>query len=356
MDRFDDLDPQLKKKLEKLQEVPPRTERDILRGKALFLNKAVNIASQPVTGLQKWRRKKWLGKKPDPALTRKERFPVMGTVTAIVLALALLFGGTGGTVYASQSSIPGEALYPVKTLSEDVRNMITIDPQASIDLNLDLADRRVAEIASLEEEGLPLEESVVVRLENHLNTALQQAANLEGDEFDEAVEQVKSRLEVQEKNMQQVNMNEDPKGEALRIMSSNMIQERIRLLEEGEESPVMLKQQLQGQQQLNQDETGAGQGAGSQNGQGQSEDGEDTTGQGSGNGQGAGADVESQDSTGEGSQNGQRGQNETSPGQGGQPGQGQGGQNSSETCLDTQCTVTPMPQGAGQGKGNGKGK
>ena len=234
--------------------------------------------------------------------------------------------------------------------------MITIDPQASIDLNLDLADRRVAEIASLEEEGLPLEESVVVRLENHLNTALQQAANLEGDEFDEAVEQVKSRLEVQEKNMQQVNMNEDPQGEALRIMSSNMIQERIRLLEEGEESPVMLKQQLQGQQQLNQDETGAGQGAGSQNGQGQSEDGEDTTGQGSGNGQGAGADVESQDSTGEGSQNGQRGQNETSPGQGGQAGQGQGDQNSSETCLDTQCTVTPMPQGAGQGKGNGKGK
>ena len=240
----------------------------------------------------------------------------MGTVTAIALALALLFGGTGGTVYASQSSIPGEVLYPVKTLSEDVRNMITIDPQASIGLNLDLADRRVAEMAALQEQGQPLEDSLVVRLENHLNTALQQAVNLEGAEFDEAVEQVKNRLKIQQKNMQQVNMNEDPQGEALRTMSSNMIRERIRLLEEGEESPVMLKQQLQGQQRLNQDEEAStGQGAGSQNG-------EEPTGQGAGNGQGAGAGAGSQDSAGEGVQNGQGTSNETSPGQGGQGGQG----------------------------------
>ena len=45
MDRFDDLDPQLKKKLEKLQEVPPRTKKDISRGKALFLNSGCKIGS-----------------------------------------------------------------------------------------------------------------------------------------------------------------------------------------------------------------------------------------------------------------------------------------------------------------------
>ena len=107
MDRIDNqMDPELKRKLDLLQDVPPRKRSDIARGRALFLNQAAKLASQPVSGANKMRRKKWLAKIPNAFNSGKEKLPVMGTVTAIVLALALLLGGTGGTVYASQSSLP----------------------------------------------------------------------------------------------------------------------------------------------------------------------------------------------------------------------------------------------------------
>ena len=348
MDHFDELDPELKKKLEPLKEVPPRNPQDAVRGKAVFLNQAAKLAQQPVTTGRKWRRNRWLGRNVRPIFTKKEKLPVMGTFTAIALALALLLGGTGGTVYASQSSIPGEALYPVKTLSEDVRNMITIDPQASIDLNLDLADRRVAEITALDTQDQPLDESVVVRLQEHLNTALQQMIHLDEDTFDDTLPQVKTRLETQEMNMQQVNKNEDPQGDALCTMTQNMIRDRIRLLEEGQESPVMLQQKLQTRQQIDQNDAGNGPaespGAGNQNGNTQSQDTSSEDEDGSQSGQGYGQGAQSQDKDEQGTQDDQGNQ------------YGQGAQNEPGTCLDSACTATPMPLNSGQGNGSGNGK
>lgn len=359
MDRLDDqMDPELKHKLDLLQEVPPRKRSDVTRGKALFLNQAVKLASQPVSGAQKMRRKKWLAKIPNALNTGKERLPVMGTITAIVLALALLLGGTGGTVYASQSSLPGELLYPVKTLSEDVRNEITIDPQASIDLNLDLADRRVAEMVALDEEGEPLLESVVLRLQQHLNNALLQSSNLDGEAFETALLELQSRLETQEQSMLQINMNEEPQGDVLRTMTQDMIRDRLRLIEDCDGDPVLLKQQLQDRQRLNEDAAGNRPeevpGVGNQFGRDEttdeddgtvtdeSVDSEDTT-TGSGYGQGAGAGSGDQDGTDDGMQYGQ-------------DGQGQSLQTTPGTCLNSTCTVTPVPRGSGSGQGNGNGK
>ena len=357
MDRLEDqMEPELKQKLDLLQDVPPRKRSDIARGKTLFLNQAVKLESQPVSGVNKLRRNKWLAKRPNPSNTGKERLPVMGTVTAIVLALALLLGGTGGTVYASQSSLPGEMLYPVKTLSEDVRNQITIDPQASIDLNLDLADRRVAEMAALDEEGEPLLDSVVLRFQQHLNTALLQSSSLDGEAFDTALLKLQSRLETQEQSMLQLNMNEDPQSDVLRTMTQDMIRDRLRLIEDCDGDPILLQQQLHDRQRLNEDAADNRPedvpGAGNQFGWDEDVDdedpidepvdGEDTT-TGSGYGQGAGAGSGDQDGTDDGLQYGQ-------------DGQGQSLQTTPGTCLNSTCTVTPVPLGSGSGKGSGNGK
>ncbi len=77
-------------------------------------------------------------------------------LTAVVLTLTVLFGGAGATVYAAQSSMPDEALYPLKTISEDLRLNLAVDPEAQIKLLLNYADERVGEMAKLLDQGEPV--------------------------------------------------------------------------------------------------------------------------------------------------------------------------------------------------------
>ena len=50
----------------------------------------------------------------------------------IVIGMIVSFvGGGGGTVYASSSALPGDALYPVKTGIQDIRLFFSNDAKAS---------------------------------------------------------------------------------------------------------------------------------------------------------------------------------------------------------------------------------
>ncbi len=65
------------------------------------------------------------------------------SVAAIVLAILLL--GTilgGGTIAASAKSLPGDALYPVKRVTEEFRLLITFDQQAKAQLRQQFDERR----------------------------------------------------------------------------------------------------------------------------------------------------------------------------------------------------------------------
>ena len=52
----------------------------------------------------------------------------MTIVTAIVVVAVFLFGGGGITAYAASGSLPGDALYPVKTGLESARAGFTGSP------------------------------------------------------------------------------------------------------------------------------------------------------------------------------------------------------------------------------------
>jgi hypothetical protein len=69
---------------------------------------------------------------------------------AVLLAALVVFVGTGtGTAYASQSSLPGELLYPVKTGTEAWRAWIETDAAADSSLQLEFASRRIEEMEQL---------------------------------------------------------------------------------------------------------------------------------------------------------------------------------------------------------------
>ncbi len=99
----------------------------------------------------------------------------MASVT-IVIVLALSAAG-GGTAYASQRSLPGDTLYSVKLSTEKVRMMLPGNDTAKVERAVGLADRRVAEIVSLAEEG---------RTE-HLELA--------AERYDDALDDLRMRLE-----------------------------------------------------------------------------------------------------------------------------------------------------------------
>ena len=70
----------------------------------------------------------------------------------VVIALSLLVVA-GGTAYASQASLPGDALYPIKLGTEQAGMMLPGDEVGRAERGLGFADRRIQELEALAEEG-----------------------------------------------------------------------------------------------------------------------------------------------------------------------------------------------------------
>jgi hypothetical protein len=77
--------------------------------------------------------------------------------------------------------MPDQVLYGVKLLSEDLRLRLTSSPQAELELTLDLVDRRLVEIDFLVAAGDDVPDSVVNRMEAHLDQALNIAVAIDDE-------------------------------------------------------------------------------------------------------------------------------------------------------------------------------
>lgn len=120
-------------------------------------------------------------KGPDSRLLKIERsnllfitnFLKFKHMTALIIALIIALSG-GGVTLASQGSIPGDALYGVKTLSENARSVLAVTPEAKAKLAAKLAAARVEEVQKIlaargvEPKGL---EIALSRLEKHIAEA-----------------------------------------------------------------------------------------------------------------------------------------------------------------------------------------
>src|SRR3990170_509587 len=94
-------------------------------------------------------------------------------VTSFALIVILAFGG-GGAVFASQKSLPGDILYPIKTLTENLQETLTFDSQKKAYLYTRLAEKRIGEIKNiLEERGIELKGLSIAeeRLVTHIISA-----------------------------------------------------------------------------------------------------------------------------------------------------------------------------------------
>jgi len=96
----------------------------------------------------KWPRSRYENR--AKSMPRRATLRMASATAAIAL---VLFALAGGVAYASQDSVPGDALYPVKLGTEQLRMLLPGDDSAKAKLALSLARRRVGEIVVLAETG-----------------------------------------------------------------------------------------------------------------------------------------------------------------------------------------------------------
>ncbi len=143
--------------LRALKDTPSRNEHKAALGRARFLAEAGTLAKKKglnpiVSSSLPLRLKEWFEQVSSP-IRRKERYSMFTVLTSMVVVFSMLFGGAGITVYAAQDSMPDDALYGVKLLSEDVRLGLAGSTAEKIDLLVEYADRRSEEILAFAREN-----------------------------------------------------------------------------------------------------------------------------------------------------------------------------------------------------------
>jgi len=108
----------------------------------------------------------------------RRRFSMASVILVIVLTLSAI---GGGTAYAAQDSLPGDALYPVKLVTEQMRMMLPGDDVVKAERALSFAERRMGEIEALAEKGRPQDLNLAVEqygyAMNMTQTRIERAGN-----------------------------------------------------------------------------------------------------------------------------------------------------------------------------------
>jgi hypothetical protein len=226
-----ELDPKLKKKLESLREVPERRLQRSLSGREDFLAFAkTRKPYQPP--IEKRRR-------VNAKSSRRSWIPrLAGVLAAVLLALFSI----GGTVYASQASLPDDLLYPVKILTEDIQVSLETDPEDKLDLHVSFASRRLQEIQAQVEAGEEVSEKALRLLDKHTQKMLQEAAQMGEQGLNNALRQIEENLQNQ---MMEMLQKKHPHGGAPGLVKAQeKIRSRLELVENGIEEPKGFKENI----------------------------------------------------------------------------------------------------------------
>ena len=181
------LDPELKEWLDELLPVEDRNPQAAARGRARFLSQAVSF--EPNARQTGWK-PKLLGREVS-----------MNAILSVALALALLFGGSGATVYAAQDALPDQPLYAIKTWTEDARLSLASNPEAEINQLMQMTQQRTQEMAALVDQGQVPPESLEIRLQQHIQQALQTASKLNDTDMQVVLQRIQTHLQIQEQAM-----------------------------------------------------------------------------------------------------------------------------------------------------------
>ena len=164
-DHDDEVDRGTLSLLEALRAVPPRDPQAAATGKERFLAQAEALRRARRNRL----RRPTLRERPPAAQvefapgrerearqlprTRRAReraaWGILARAVVLALSLLALFGGATALAYLALDSLPGQALYPLKTSAEQAARWLTPSGKGAVRLRVNFAGRRVEEMRAL---------------------------------------------------------------------------------------------------------------------------------------------------------------------------------------------------------------
>lgn len=158
-------------------------------------------------------------------------------IITITTILVLLLGGGISTV-AAQTSLPGEVLYPVKTLVEDIELGLVTNPEIKFQIAAKLANERLEEIQTLIENEKPVPEQAYFEWQMQLWETLECALQSENPSA--------KLLQVREMVVQQARQSNEGelRGEPIPNFYKNTLQSQMQLMDAGIAEPQKLASEL----------------------------------------------------------------------------------------------------------------
>jgi len=224
-----------------LQTFQDRQPEQVESGRRLFLEQAEAYRVE-VARLDK-RRQGYGRVNPLTRLTNLKHFPLFASLM-IILLISML--GASLTLAASQSSLPGQAVYPLKLWSEDLRLNLSYFSPASYQLALNFSDQRMVEIEAITKSGGVPPDSLLVRLENQSDLAIAAAMRLEQRQAIKAMQAIQNRIQNQNQVLEQLEREipVQPQVEQTLSRTREMLQLRLRQIEAYLEEPSLFLQPI----------------------------------------------------------------------------------------------------------------
>jgi hypothetical protein len=156
--------------------------------------------------------KKYMELKPVIRHDRATRLPIsmqllwQHKLISATLVLAIFFTSGAGAVYASTDALPGERLYRIKEITEELHERILISDVAKVELVERLTKRREQELRRLEELG-KLDDTnlniINIRMRHHKQRVDKLLKKIESESPERAT-RIKSMINKREDTMQQI--------------------------------------------------------------------------------------------------------------------------------------------------------
>jgi len=126
-------------------------------------------------------------------------YKALAAVLAVAVALA---GMGGGAVLAAADTLPGDVLYPVKLLTEDIRLALTPDPAARAELEMNFVDLRVQEMARLAQQGEEIRQAEVERMTRQMEQVMMEIARARPEEAPALMERLIERTRLHQRTLE----------------------------------------------------------------------------------------------------------------------------------------------------------
>jgi hypothetical protein len=168
--------------------------------RAAFLTQIEQLPTPTVSPNPLLRLNTWLKQSISALKNRqkqKERYAMNTLIARAVLTVMVILGIGGGTAAWASDSLPDTPLYPVKLMLEDTKMALANSPVEQSQLNIDLAEVRLQEIQQLHLADKPVNKQLLVRLETHLQQALQLAAQTNEPEMIGLLTQMQTMMQAQ---------------------------------------------------------------------------------------------------------------------------------------------------------------